>query len=61
MPAQERLLSSLSAHPTLLFPDTDKGLGPCAITYDQYIEDCLKNLTNTDNINDFLSKKPTLK
>jgi hypothetical protein len=44
LPSQERLLESLSSHPTLLFPETDKGLGPCAVEYDQYVEDVLIHL-----------------
>ena len=39
-------MESLLADPNLLFPETDKGLGPCAVTYDQYIEDCLLHLKN---------------
>ncbi|KAL3802902.1 hypothetical protein ACHAWO_004317 [Cyclotella atomus] len=38
LPHQEALLNSLQ---------TDKGLGRCAITYDQYMEDCLIHLRNT--------------
>jgi hypothetical protein len=30
----------------LLFPETDKGLGPCSVTFDQYVEDCLIHLRN---------------
>ena len=32
---QERLLQVLTDHPEFLFPLTDKGLGPCAVKYDQ--------------------------
>ena len=46
LPCQEKLLNDLLNHPTLLFPSTDKGLGPCAVTYDQYIRDCLVHLLN---------------
>jgi hypothetical protein len=46
LPHQEALLRSLREDPTLLFPETDKGLGPCAVTYDQYVEDCLIHLQN---------------
>jgi hypothetical protein len=38
----DRLLN----HPNLLFPSTDKGLGPCAVKYDQYVRDALVHLTN---------------
>ena len=44
LPHQEALLKSLREDPTLLSPEIDKGLGPCAITYDQYVEDCLIHL-----------------
>jgi len=42
-----RLLTQLANSTTLLFPDTDKGLGPCAVTYDQYVTDCLLHLNDT--------------
>jgi hypothetical protein len=45
---QEKLMESLLEDPELLFPETDKGLGPCAVTYDQYVEDCLVHLQNQD-------------
>ena len=45
---QKRLLLLLKQHPKLLFPETDKGLGPCCVTYDQYIEDALIHLNNTE-------------
>ena len=48
LPHQEQLLESLVDHPNLLFPETDKGLGPCCVTYDQYVEDCLLHLNNKD-------------
>jgi hypothetical protein len=32
----------------LLFPDTDKGLGPCTVTYNQYVQDILRHLSNED-------------
>ena len=48
LPLQKRLLSSLKQHPKLLFPETDKGLGPCCVTYDQYIEDALIHLNNKE-------------
>ena len=48
LPFQERLLESLSTDENLLFPETDKGLGPCAVTYNQYITDCLVHLTNAE-------------
>ena len=48
LPFQERLLESLSTNENLLFPETDKGLGPCAVTHKQYITDCLIHLNNTE-------------
>ena len=47
LPAQERTLRQLHNNHNLLFPDSDKGLGPCAVTYDQYVTDCLIHLTDT--------------
>lgn len=44
----EALLTQLLEDPELLFPETDKGLGPCAVTYDQYVEDCLVHLLNEE-------------
>ena len=41
---QERVLQELLDNRSLLFPDTDKGLGPCAVTYDQYVADALCHL-----------------
>eukprot|EP00956_Cyclotella_meneghiniana_P043610 scaffold279545_cov103-Cyclotella_meneghiniana.AAC.1 len=48
LPHQQELLTMLLEHPELLFPETDKGLGPCAVTYAQYVEDCLKHLRNEE-------------
>ena len=48
----------LKQHPMLLFPDMDKGLGPCPITYDQYVEDTLIHLKN-EEINLRLSQEET--
>jgi ribosome-associated translation inhibitor RaiA len=44
LPFQERIMDSLLNDPDLLFPSADKGLGPCAVTYDRYVEDCLVHL-----------------
>ena len=46
LPHQARLLESLRDHEHFLFPETDKGLGPCAVTYKQYVKDCLVHLSN---------------
>jgi ribosome-associated translation inhibitor RaiA len=48
LPYQERIMESLLNDPNLLFPLADKGLGPCAVSYDQYIEDCLIHLKNQE-------------
>lgn len=45
--AVDQLLDSLSEHEKFLFPETDKGLGPCCVTYNQYVEDVLKHLTDS--------------
>lgn len=42
LPYQQEMMETLLNDPELLFPEADKGLGPCAVTYDQYVEDCLK-------------------
>ena len=47
LPYQEATLRNLRNDANLLFPDTDKGLGPCAVTYAQYITDTLIHLTDT--------------
>ena len=39
-------LRHCQSKPTFLFPEADKGLGPCAVTYEQYVVDCLKHLRN---------------
>ena len=43
---QSSTLTALRSNTTLLFPDADKGLGPCAVTYEQYVQDCLVHLTD---------------
>jgi hypothetical protein len=48
LPIQTRLLAFFKRHHTLLFPDTDKGLEPCAVTYDQYVEAALLRLQNEE-------------
>jgi hypothetical protein len=46
LPFQQSLLTSLLNNCNLLFPDSDKGLGPCAVIYDQYVHDCLHHLND---------------
>jgi hypothetical protein len=46
LPFQQQLMKDLLNHPTLLFSTTDKGLGPCAVTYEQYVFDGLLYLMN---------------
>eukprot|EP00956_Cyclotella_meneghiniana_P004412 scaffold5387_cov81-Cyclotella_meneghiniana.AAC.1 len=45
---QMRLFEMLSERRDLLFPEADKGLGPCAVLYEQYIEDALVHLLNEE-------------
>eukprot|EP00956_Cyclotella_meneghiniana_P024400 scaffold48939_cov56-Cyclotella_meneghiniana.AAC.2 len=47
-PLQQELLDSLPSDPTYLFPEADKGLGPCAVKFIQYIEDVLVHLCNEE-------------
>jgi hypothetical protein len=47
LPYQCMTIQNLKTNPKLLFLDTDKGLGPCAVTYDQYVKDALVHLTDT--------------
>lgn len=47
-PEQTTLLESLPSDPTFLFPEADKGLGPCCVKYDQYVMDSLKHLSNSE-------------
>ncbi len=47
LPYQEATLRTLRNNTNLLFPDTDKGLGPCSVTFDQYVADALIHLTDT--------------
>jgi hypothetical protein len=46
LPFQGVTLWNLRNNQDLLFPDTDKGLGPCAVTYQQYITDALLHLSD---------------
>ena len=46
LPHQQHLLNTLPSDPVFLFPEADKGLGPCAVTYDQYVTDVFAHLTN---------------
>ncbi|KAL3780396.1 hypothetical protein ACHAWO_009110 [Cyclotella atomus] len=48
LPFQQRLMNQLINDNNLLFPDTDKGLGPCAVIYNQYVQDVLRHLSNKD-------------
>ena len=45
-PLQCNLLRSIRNDPNILIVNADKGLGPCAVTYEQYIRDALKHLTD---------------
>lgn len=57
---QERLLQVLAEHPQLLFPLTDKGLGPCSVEYDQYVKDCLRHLLNSEVYQQLSESEATL-
>ena len=46
LPFQSSTLNAPCSDTNLLFPDTDKGLGPCAVTYEQYVQDGLVHLTD---------------
>ena len=46
LPFQQEIMERITNYHELIFPDTDKGLGPCAIEYSQYVEDCLAHLRN---------------
>jgi hypothetical protein len=48
LPFQSKLLCELRSNTNILFPDADKNLGPCAVTYEQYVKDCLAHLTDTN-------------
>eukprot|EP00956_Cyclotella_meneghiniana_P019570 scaffold33673_cov37-Cyclotella_meneghiniana.AAC.2 len=45
---QQELLELLPSDSTYLFPETDKGLGPCAVKFVQYIDDVLVHLCNEE-------------
>ena len=47
LPFQRTTLHKLRDDTNLIFPDTDKGLGPCAVTYNQYVTDALTHLTDS--------------
>ena len=46
LPLQQDLLQSLPANDSYLYPLADKGLGPCGVLTEQYIEDALIHLCN---------------
>eukprot|EP00956_Cyclotella_meneghiniana_P021295 scaffold38589_cov41-Cyclotella_meneghiniana.AAC.5 len=56
LPFQARLFEMLSERWDLLFPEAEKGLGPCAVLYEQYIEDALIHLLN-ENVYQQLSEE----
>jgi len=39
LPFQQEMMDKLCDYPELIFPNTDKGLGPCAVEFNQYVED----------------------
>jgi hypothetical protein len=50
LPFQSKLLQELCSNANILFPNADNNLGPCPITYEQYVKDCLAHLTDTTTI-----------
>eukprot|EP00956_Cyclotella_meneghiniana_P009197 scaffold12642_cov53-Cyclotella_meneghiniana.AAC.3 len=48
LPLQQDLLQSLPANDSYLYPLADKGLGPCGVLTEQYIEDALIHLCNEE-------------
>ena len=44
LPFQERLLRDLRRDESIIIANSDKGLGPCAVNKDRYIDDALKHL-----------------
>lgn len=48
LPLQQELLDTLPSNPQYLFPNADKGLGPCAVLFVQYVEDVLVHLCNEE-------------
>lgn len=43
---QRKYIQAILDDPRLLIVLADKGLGPCAVTYEQYVQDVLKHLEN---------------
>eukprot|EP00956_Cyclotella_meneghiniana_P015681 scaffold24249_cov44-Cyclotella_meneghiniana.AAC.1 len=56
---QQELLELLPSDPTYLFPETDKGLGPCAVKFTQYLDDVLVHLCN-DEVYERLTEEEAL-
>ena len=48
LPLQQQLLDSLPLDHRYLFPEADKGLGPCCVKTEQYSEDAAIHLNNRD-------------
>eukprot|EP00956_Cyclotella_meneghiniana_P041385 scaffold225046_cov56-Cyclotella_meneghiniana.AAC.2 len=48
LPPQQQLLDTLPSSEQHLFPETDKGLGPCCVRTEQYLEDAAVHLNNKD-------------
>ena len=44
LPFQHKVLTWLKQHPHFLVANTDKGLGPCILTFESYVNYCLKHL-----------------
>ena len=48
LPLQQDLLDTLPSNEQYLFPESDKGLGPCCVRTEQYSEDAAVHLNNSD-------------
>lgn len=59
LPLQQQLLDTLPSSEQHLFPETDKGLGPCCVRTEQYLEDAAVHLNNKD-VYEVLSEEEAL-
>ena len=46
LPFQQKILRQIRQDDSILIVNADKGLGPCGVTYKQYVNDALVHLTN---------------
>eukprot|EP00956_Cyclotella_meneghiniana_P007975 scaffold10615_cov40-Cyclotella_meneghiniana.AAC.1 len=59
LPLQQQLLDTLPSSEQHLFPETDKGLRPCCVRTEQYLEDAAVHLNNKD-VYEVLSEEEAL-